>query len=321
MKEHLIAFDKDFSPKDIFGVADKNLRLLEKEFSVKISLKAEGINVKGAGLKVQEAVNFLDKMRQLGREGFVFSADDLRQYLNAQSAVRKGSAEDKESPGGKGVKVSSPRRKFIFAKTKGQQEYIDAMAGFDVVFSIGPAGTGKTYLAMAMAVNALMEKKVRRIILTRPAIEAGESLGFLPGDLRAKLAPYLRPLYDALYDMMDPDTAEGYIENGVIEVAPLAYMRGRTLNSAFVILDEAQNCTSEQLKMFLTRLGFYSQAVITGDITQSDLPGGKPSGLLDAVSILKDIKDIKFINLGRKDVVMHPLVQKIILAYEDSAGK
>jgi phosphate starvation-inducible PhoH-like protein len=195
------------------------------------------------------------------------------------------------------------------------------MRSYDIVFCTGPAGTGKTYLAMAMAVNYLMEKSVRRIILTRPAIEAGESLGFLPGDMHEKLGPYLRPLYDALYDMMEADVIEDHLETGVIEIVPLAYMRGRTLNNAFVILDEAQNCTSEQLRMFLTRLGFDSKTVITGDITQSDLPDGRPRGLLEAVSLLQTIKGISFINLNKNDVVRHPLIQKIIQVYENFYSK
>ncbi len=206
--------------------------------------------------------------------------------------------------------------KTIGPKTKGQKEYFEAIKSHDIVFGIGPAGTGKTYLAMACAVEALKNGEVRRIILTRPAIEAGESLGYLPGDMYEKISPYLRPLYDALYDMMEAERIEKYLETGIIEVAPLAYMRGRTLNDAFIILDEAQNASHEQLKMFLTRLGYDSKAVITGDITQSDLPGGKPSGLLQAMETLKEIVGIKFSYFSGEDVVRHELVQKIIEAYE-----
>ncbi|MBM3255467.1 MAG: PhoH family protein [Candidatus Omnitrophica bacterium] len=206
--------------------------------------------------------------------------------------------------------------KIIGPKTKGQREYVEAIDKHDIVFGIGPAGTGKTYLAMNCAVEAFKKQEVRRIILTRPAIEAGESLGFLPGDMYEKISPYLRPLYDALYDMMEASVIEKYLETGIIEVAPLAYMRGRTLNDAFIILDEAQNCSAEQMKMFLTRLGFDSKAVITGDITQSDLPDGKPVGLLQAQDILKDIEGIKFVYFSGFDVVRHALVQRVIEAYD-----
>ena len=212
-------------------------------------------------------------------------------------------------------------KKIICPKSKVQKAYIEEIRSFDIVFGIGPAGTGKTYLAMAMAVSAFVEKKVTRIVLTRPAVEAGERLGFLPGDLYEKVNPYLRPLYDALYDMMDPERAKRLIERDTIEIAPLAYMRGRTLNDAFVILDEAQNTTSEQMKMFLTRLGFSSKAVITGDITQIDLPSGKPSGLVGVRKILADIEGIKFVYFSEKDVVRHPLVQEIILAYDRADSK
>ncbi len=207
----------------------------------------------------------------------------------------------------------------ITPKSINQKAYIDSIRGHDIVFGIGPAGTGKTYLAMAAAVEALKKQEARRIILTRPAIEAGESLGFLPGDMYEKISPYLRPLYDALYDMMEAEVIEKYLETGIIEVAPLAYMRGRTLNDAFIVMDEAQNATAEQMKMFLTRLGFDSKAVITGDITQSDLPNGKPIGLLQAQDILKDIAGIEFVYLSGSDVVRHALVQKIIEAYDKSA--
>lgn len=209
----------------------------------------------------------------------------------------------------------SAKRKYVVPKTKGQKEYIDAIRKYDIVFAIGPAGTGKTYLAMAMAVQALIRQEVSRVILTRPAVEAGENLGFLPGDLYEKVSPYLRPLYDALYDMLEIEKIQKYMDRGIIEVAPLAFMRGRTLNDSFIILDEAQNCTPEQIKMFLTRLGFDSKTVITGDITQSDLPGGKPRGLLQARDVLSAIEGIKFVHLGTDDVVRHELIQEIIKAY------
>lgn len=297
--------------REIFGVEDKNLKFIEKKFKVKISLAAEGIRIKGTNSGVEVARQLIEKIMSLGQAGLVFNDAQLQGYLQAEGA--EPSIRDRD----RGIKVSSERKKFVLPKTDGQEEYVRAIKDYDIVFSIGPAGTGKTYLAMVMAVHYLMEKKIRRIILTRPAREAGESLGFLPGDMHEKLGPYLRPLYDALYDMMDAEVIEEYLETGIIEVAPLAYMRGRTLNNAFVVLDEAQNCTADQLKMFLTRLGFDSKAVITADITQSDLPGGKPLGLIEAVKILKLIKGIKFIYLTKKDVVRHPLIQQIIQAYED----
>lgn len=306
--EHLIPIDDYSKVREIFGIEDKNLKVLEKRFKVNISLKPEGIIVRGIKSNVSEAGQFITKMMSLGREGLVLNKDELHTYVN--STPQGGNQAY-------GIRIPSARKKFVLPQTQGQIEYSQAMRSYDIVFSIGPAGTGKTYLAMAMAVNFLMEKRVRRIILTRPAIEAGESLGFLPGDMYEKLSPYLRPLYDALYDMLEAEMIEEYIETGTIEIAPLAYMRGRTLNNAFVILDEAQNCTTEQLKMFLTRLGFDSKTVITGDITQSDLPGGKPIGLIEAVKILKSISGIKFIHLNKKDAVRHPLIQKIIQAYED----
>ena len=219
-------------------------------------------------------------------------------------------------------KIAVPSKKqFVYPKTEGQKTYVDAMREHDIVVAIGPAGTGKTYLAMAMAVYALKNNEVNRIILTRPAIEAGEKLGFLPGDLYDKVTPYLRPLYDALYEMMEPERIHKYIESGIIEVAPLAYMRGRTLNDSFIIMDEAQNATRDQMKMFLTRLGFDSKVVITGDVTQSDLPGINTSGLIHIRDILKDIKGIKLIHLTGRDVVRHVLVQKIIKAYEKDTNK
>jgi len=219
-------------------------------------------------------------------------------------------------------KIEVPSKKlFIRPKTRGQKEYVDAIREYDIVVCIGPAGTGKTYLAMAMAVSALRKNEVSRIILTRPAVEAGESLGFLPGDLQDKVSPYLRPLYDALYEMMDAEAAHKFLDSGVIEVAPLAYMRGRTLNDSFIIMDEAQNATPEQMKMFLTRLGFDSKVVITGDITQSDLPIGRAKGLIEARNLLKSIDGIKAISLTGHDVVRHALVQRIIKAYEEMDKK
>ncbi|MDD5195330.1 MAG: PhoH family protein [Candidatus Omnitrophica bacterium] len=295
--------------REIFGVEDKNLRFIETQSKVKISLTSQGILVKGTKVNIEEAIALINKIISLGKAGLIFKRDELEGYISSHDTESSGELS--------GIKVPSAKRKMVTPKTEGQEEYIKAIKDFDIVFSTGPAGTGKTYLAMTMAVNYLMEKKIRRIILARPAREAGESLGFLPGGMQEKLGPYLRPLYDALYDMMEAEVIEEYLETGIIEVAPLAYMRGRTLNNAFVILDEAQNCTAEQLKMFLTRLGFDSKAVITGDITQSDLPGGRPMGLIEAIKILKGIKGIKFISLTKRDVVRHPLIQQIVQAYED----
>ncbi len=308
--EKLIKIKDNEFIKSLFGVGDKNVKELEEKFKVQIILRSEGISVKGEEKQVEKVGSLLDKMYELFKRGIVFTPKELE--LNFSSAIDLDNYLQSFR-----IKVPSSKKRFVFPKTEGQKKYLLAMKDYDITFAIGPAGTGKTYLAMAYAVNYLTNQKVSRIILTRPAIEAGESLGFLPGDMYQKLGPYLRPLYDALYDMMEPDTIEEYLETGVIEIAPLAYMRGRTLNNAFIILDEAQNCTSEQLKMFLTRLGFDSKTVITGDITQSDLPGGKPIGLMEAVKILKPIKGIKFVYLTKKDVVRHPLIQKIIQAYED----
>lgn len=233
----------------------------------------------------------------------------------AVTAIAEGEAISLKELFTTNIPVSSKRR-FIIPKTENQKRYLDSIREYDIVFGIGPAGTGKTYLAMAMAVNALLKKQISRIVLARPAIEAGEKLGFLPGDIQEKVNPYLRPLYDALYDMMEAEKALKLIERGVIEIAPLAFMRGRTLNDAFVILDEAQNTTAEQMKMFLTRLGFNSKAVITGDVTQIDLPTGRPSGLVEVIRILDGIDGITFVNFSERDVVRHRLVQAIIKAYE-----
>lgn len=300
MKEFLKI--EDYSKiSEVTGPYDRNLKIIEKKMGVDIFLQKEGISIKGPKEKTKRAKDVLQRLL-LDKE---FRKDFLENF--------EENLKDEGSPDR--IRIPSKRR-FVIPKTRGQIAYIEAIKKYDVVFSIGPAGTGKTYLSMAMAVNYLTEARVRRIILTRPAIEAGESLGFLPGGIQEKLTPYLRPLYDALYDMMEAEAIEEHLETGVIEVVPLAYMRGRTLNNSFIILDEAQNCTGEQLKMFLTRLGFDSKIVVTGDITQTDLPGGKPLGLLSTIEILKPIKDIKFVYLTRKDVVRHRLLQKIIRAYE-----
>lgn len=299
----------------LFGKHDENLKLIEKEFKVEIFARGENLTIKGEQQAVELASRFFDELLKVTRKG-----QSLRHHEVAYciKIIKDDSEVNLHNIYLDKIEVSS-KRQFITPKTKGQKEYVDAIRRYDIVFGIGPAGTGKTYLAMAMAVNALRKGLVSRIILTRPAVEAGESLGFLPGDLYEKVSPYLRPLYDALYDMMEVDKIQGNMDRGVIEVAPLAYMRGRTLNDSFIILDEAQNCTPEQMKMFLTRLGFDSKTVITGDITQSDLPGAKPLGLIQVASILSDIEGIRFCYFSGKDVVRHELVQQIIKAYEKLA--
>ncbi|MDD5348385.1 MAG: PhoH family protein [Candidatus Omnitrophica bacterium] len=305
--------------QSLLGPFDRNLKAVEKEFRVKLALRGEYLKLSGSLNDVKRAA---DRIQTL-IAGFEAqrpsqSLTDVRRKVPIMKKQKQEPADrEPRAAIGRGM-LTKP----IGPKTKGQREYFEAMKKYDIVFGIGPAGTGKTYLAMASAVEALKGGLVRRIILTRPAIEAGESLGYLPGDMYEKISPYLRPLYDALYDMMEAERIEKYLETGIIEVAPLAYMRGRTLNDAFIILDEAQNATHEQMKMFLTRLGYDSKAVITGDITQSDLPGGKPLGLLQAMEVLKEIEGIKFIYFSGADVVRHELVQKIIEAYEKTlAGR
>lgn len=297
----------------LFGPHDQNIKSIEKEFKVKVTVRGEHLKLSGTATNIKKAANLIEYLLNAIRvnQGAIGSLDLyclIRNFKQKKTEI----TDIQTLP----VTAHVSQSMMIGPKTKGQQEYVEAIKKYDIVFGIGPAGTGKTYLAMACAVEALNKQEVRRIILTRPAIEAGESLGFLPGDMYEKISPYLRPLYDAIYDMMDAERIEKYLETGIVEVAPLAYMRGRTLNDAFIILDEAQNCTAEQMKMFLTRLGFDSKAVITGDITQSDLPNGKPIGLLQAQDILKEIEGIRFIYLSGLDVVRHALVQKIIEAYE-----
>ncbi len=291
----------------LYGNLDENLRFAEKEFGVRISARNHRLTLSGSKKDVQGAYEFfLDQLEAL-RSGKPVSVKNSGATL---------SEKEEASETRKGPISFFHKGKIIKAKSKGQDVYLQAIQAHDIVLAIGPAGTGKTYLAMAAALDALKKKQVARIVLTRPAVEAGENLGFLPGDLYAKINPYLRPLYDALYDMTEYEEATRLVERGIIEVAPLAYMRGRTLNDAFVVLDEAQNTTHSQMKMFLTRLGFSSKAIVTGDITQIDLPGGKHSGLVEAPTILGGVKGIKFIRLSEEDVVRHPLVQEIIRAYE-----
>ena len=308
-----VKFDNNRDLQLLFGRYDQNLKIIEKELNVKIQRLQDGIKVTGAEAQNQKAselfhylMTFVDKGRDVKKSDIVFA---LRLVEKEKEIDFKRLAKEK-------IEVSVEGG-LVTPKTKGQIDYIEAIKNHGMVFCIGPAGTGKTYLAIAMAVNALKKGLVRRIILTRPAVEAGESLGFLPGDMVEKVLPYLRPLYDALYDMIEPKKVEQYTEQGIIEVAPLAFMRGRTLNEAFVILDEAQNSRPDQMKMFLTRLGFDSKVVIVGDVTQSDLPNAETNGLSEAHKVLGHIPEIKFIHLTREDTVRHDLVHKIIEAYEN----
>ncbi|MEW6673974.1 MAG: PhoH family protein [Thermodesulfobacteriota bacterium] len=297
----------------LFGEHNRNLQKIAADVDVKIHARGNAVFIQGDHEAARLAQNILNQLYDLLQAGYPVYPNDVDyavRVLSEDDRVRlKDIFLDK-------IYITSTKRS-ITPKSTAQKDYIDAIRHFDIVFGIGPAGTGKTYLAMAMAVAALSEKKVNRIILTRPAVEAGEALGFLPGDLAEKVDPYLRPLYDALHDMMRFEKVSNLLQKGIIEVAPLAFMRGRTLNDSFIILDEAQNTTSEQMKMFLTRIGFSSKAVITGDITQIDLPAGRPSGLIEAKNILQDIKGIKMVFFSRKDVVRHKLVQEIINAYEN----
>ncbi len=296
----------------LFGSFDTNVKLLEKTLNVNISARDSKIRITGEEDAVSKASEVIKVLIDIIEKG---DAIDDQKIIYAITMVQENGGFDIKLLGDDCIAVNSHGHP-IKTKTLGQKKYTDAIKKNTIVFGIGPAGTGKTYLAVAMAVTALRNKEVNRIILTRPAIEAGEKLGFLPGDLQSKVDPYLRPLYDGMYEMMG---AEGFLRNqerGMIEVAPLAYMRGRTLDNAFIILDEAQNTTPEQMKMFLTRIGFGSKAIVTGDVTQVDLPDGKKSGLKEAERVLSGIEDIEFCTLTDKDVVRHPLVQKIIKAYE-----
>jgi len=309
--ERDLQFQSIQEAQTILGKYDENIKLIESSLGVKIIGRGESLTIVGEEKDVEKAINLFEELLAVVRKGGIVRRHEV---LFALRSIKNGKPTELQDIYLDRIEVSSKRR-YITPQTKGQKEYIEAIRKYDIVFCIGPAGTGKTYLAMAMAVNALLNQEVSRIILVRPAVEAGESLGYLPGDMYEKVSPYLRPLYDALYDMMEAEKIERYMERGIIEVVPLAYMRGRTLNDSFIILDEAQNSTPEQMKMFLTRLGFDSKAVITGDITQSDLPSGKESGLIQAQYVLKDIEGIKFVILTGEDVVRHELVQEIIKAY------
>jgi phosphate starvation-inducible PhoH-like protein len=298
--------------ESLFGTRDENIRLLESGLGVSTRLNTDTLAIEGEPAAVARAEHILQDYFALVKEGAIFKNGDLNSLLRVVTAdpdVTLRALFDSGKQRSFGKKVLAP-------KTATQRRYLEAIERNDLVFGIGPAGTGKTYLAVAMAIQALISKRVTRIILTRPAVEAGERLGFLPGSLQEKIDPYLRPLYDALYDMLDAEKVEKLVERASIEVAPLAFMRGRTLNDSFIILDEAQNTTQEQMKMFLTRQGFNSKMVVTGDLTQMDLPTGRRSGLLDAAEILKGVEGISFIQFDERDVVRHSLVQRIVRAYE-----
>ena len=298
--------------RTLAGGRSENLKLIEQRFGVHIGQRGNVFLISGEPDKVVLAEKLLGQLNELIQRKYPLGLEDVEQ---ASKVMLADPAADLKDIFLDTIYVTN-RNRPVTPKGFNQKAYIDAIRKHDIVFGVGPAGTGKTYLAMAMAVAALVERRVKRIVLCRPAVEAGEKLGFLPGDLAEKDSPYLRPLYDALHDLMDMDRAQDLVERGTVEVAPLAFMRGRTLNDAFVILDEAQNTTTEQMKMFLTRLGFGSKAVITGDATQTDLPAGKASGMLEARVILRDIEGIRFCEFTDKDVVRHPLVQEVVRAYD-----
>ena len=302
----------DEGVETLFGSRDENLKQLEQQFDVRIRTGGNELLVTGDATGLAKTERIIDQLTGLLREGYRFSREDVRRASEMVSEDAEIDLRDffLRAP----LRASGTRQ--VVPKTLGQKSYLDAIERHDVVFGIGPAGTGKTWLAMAQAVAALTAKRVSRIILARPAVEAGEKLGFLPGDVQEKVNPYLRPLYDALYDMLHADRVGRLLDRGVIEIAPIAFMRGRTLNDAFVILDEAQNTTAEQMKMFLTRLGFGSQVVVTGDITQIDLPAGQTSGVVQALRVLRGVEGVSIVRLTDRDVVRHPLVRRIVNAYE-----
>lgn len=311
VKEERLVFD-NAEAAVLYGTNDENLRFLEGSLSARLIVRGGEVRIKGEAEDVDAAVDVLTRLRQLILSGQRVTLQDVSYCLGA---VKEGQSADVGEALNQ-VLQTTVRGRLIKAKTLGQYLYIQAIRQHDIVFGIGPAGTGKTYLAVVMAVTALKNKEVNRIILTRPAVEAGEKLGFLPGDLQEKVDPYLRPLYDGLYDILGLEQAQRYIEKGVIEIAPLAYMRGRTLDDAFIILDEAQNTTPEQMKMFLTRIGFNSKAVVTGDVTQIDISRPQDSGLVSVQRIIKGVAGISFQYLTQADIVRHPVVQRIIAAYE-----
>ena len=312
MTEQVISIDRMEQAVSLFGSFDENVRLVEKHYGVDVVVRGGDLKIQGEPEAVDKAVRAMTGLLQLINRGEQLGEQNVRYVL---MLVDEGSDGQLTQLSADGIGITAKGRA-IKPKTLGQKQYVEAIRDHTVVIGVGPAGTGKTYLAVAMAVNAFRAKEVNRIILTRPAVEAGEKLGFLPGDLQSKVDPYLRPLYDALFDMLGAETYQKYLERGNIEIAPLAYMRGRTLDDSFIILDEAQNTTPEQMKMFLTRLGFNSKMVVTGDATQIDLPGDKKSGLKEALRVLRDVEDVGICELTNKDVVRHQLVQRIVEAYE-----
>ena len=312
MYEQIVSIDRMENAVALFGSFDENIRFIEKEFSVTILNRGSDLKVSGDIESVSSAVRAISGLLTLINKGEPLNDQNVNYVI---SLVKDGNDDRLSEISGDCICITTKGRP-VKPKTLGQKKYLDAIKQNTIVFGVGPAGTGKTYLAVAMAVNAFRAKEITRIILTRPAVEAGEKLGFLPGDLQQKVDPYLRPLYDALFDMLGAESFQKYQEKGNIEVAPLAYMRGRTLDDSFIILDEAQNTTPEQMKMFLTRLGVNSKIVVTGDITQIDLPDGKKSGLVEATKILKNVEDIQTVRFSEKDVVRHRLVMDIIKAYE-----
>ena len=318
--EQIVNIDRMEQAAALFGSFDENIRIIEKEYGVSVFGLDGEFKIKGETEGVYKAAKVIESLLSLINRGETLSEQNIRYCI---SLVNEGSSEKIENLAGDCICITA-KGKPIKPKTIGQRNYCKCIADNTITIGVGPAGTGKTYLAVAMAVTAFRAKEINRIILTRPAVEAGEKLGFLPGDLQSKVDPYLRPLYDALFDMLGAETYQKYVERGNIEVAPLAYMRGRTLDDSFIILDEAQNTTTEQMKMFLTRLGFNSKMVITGDITQIDLPHGARSGLKECIKVLKNIDDIASCTFSEKDVVRHRLVQDIIRAYaklEEGKGK
>lgn len=312
ISEKTVSIGRIEDTMNLFGNFDENIHIIEDAFEVKVIPSDDEIRIVGNVEGVEKAQVVIGRLVGIAEKGDIITKQNVSYLVQLANEDQMDRIKDYSADS----ICLTARGKPIKSKTHGQTRYVNAIKANDIVFGIGPAGTGKTFLAVAMAVTAFKNKEVNRIILTRPAVEAGEKLGFLPGDLQNKVDPYLRPLYDALYEIMGAETYQKYLEKNMIEVAPLAYMRGRTLDDSFIILDEAQNTTPEQMKMFLTRIGFGSKAVVTGDITQIDLPGDKKSGLKEVVKILKDIKGIEFVYLSDKDVVRHELVQKIIKAYE-----